>query len=152
MMIKNMADAKIEDDEIDRIRQQKMTNIMKAQVAPQLPGDGKPVHVESVDHFKELIEKYQEMPIIIDFWAEWCGPCRMLGPVFEKVAAQYKDKVLCLKVNSDELTSLAQYFRVSSIPDVVLVHRKEVKAVWIGLRPIEFYKAELDKILKNIEQ
>jgi len=146
-----MADARIENGELDRIRREKMINMVKAQVPSQLPGDGKPVHVESVEQFQEFIEKYQDTPIIIDFWAEWCGPCRMLAPVFEKVAAQYKNKVLCLKVNSDEQQSLAQYFRVSSIPDVVLVHRKEVKAVWIGLRPLEYYKGELDKFLKNIE-
>ncbi len=146
-----MADARFEDDKLDQIRQQKMDKMVKSQASPQLPGDGKPVHVGSVESFKEFIERYEDTPIIVDFWAEWCGPCRMLAPVFEKVAAQYKDKVICLKVNSDEFQSLAQYFRVSSIPDVILVHRKEVKAVWIGLRPLEFYKAELDKFLKSIE-
>ncbi len=146
-----MADARIEDDELERIRQQKMANMSKAQATPQLPGDGRPIHVESVEQFKEIIEKHQETPIIIDFWAEWCGPCRMLAPVFEKAAAEYKGKAIFLKVNSDEQSSIAQYFRVSSIPDVVLVHRKEVKAVWIGLRPFEFYKAEINKFLRAIE-
>lgn len=146
-----MADARLEDEELDRIRQQKMASMIKGQASTGLPGNGKPVHVESVEQFKEIIEKYADTPILIDFWAEWCGPCRMLAPVFEKVAAMYKDKAIFLKVNSDELTALAQYFRVSSIPDVVLVHRKEVKAVWIGLRPLEFYKGELDKLLQAIE-
>jgi thioredoxin 1 len=146
-----MADARSEDDELDKIRQQKMATMIKKQPTSSLPGDGKPVHIESVEHFKDIIEKYQDTPILIDFWAEWCGPCRLLAPLFEKVAAAYKGKAIFLKVNSDELTSLAQYFRVSSIPDVVLVHRKEVKAVWIGLRPFEFYKAELDKFLKLVE-
>ncbi|NMC04743.1 MAG: hypothetical protein GYA24_05995 [Candidatus Lokiarchaeota archaeon] len=146
-----MADARFEDEELDRIRQQKMANMIKEKASPALPGNGKPIHVESVEQFKDIIERHADTPILIDFWAEWCGPCRMLAPVFEKVALMYKDKAIFLKVNSDELSALAQYFQVSSIPDVVLVHRKAVKAVWIGLRPLEFYKAELDKFLKAIE-
>ncbi|MEX2684003.1 MAG: thioredoxin family protein, partial [Candidatus Sigynarchaeota archaeon] len=133
------------------IRQKKLASLMRRQASPSLPGDGKPIHVESVEQFKEIIENYQDTPILIDFWAEWCGPCRMLAPVYEKIAEMYKNQAIFLKVNSDELASLAQYFRVTSIPDVVLVHHKEVKAVWIGLRPLEFYKRELDNLLASVE-
>ncbi|MBN2151284.1 MAG: thioredoxin [Candidatus Lokiarchaeota archaeon] len=145
-----MTNAETEDDELERIRRRKMADMGKSIASPQLPGDGKPMHLGSVEQFKDLIDNHQETPIIIDFWAEWCGPCRMLAPVFERLAAEYKGRAIFLKVNSDEMTSLAQYFRVSSIPDVVLVHRKEVKAVWIGLRPFDFYKSELDKYLGSV--
>ena len=126
--------------------------MIQDQAARQLPGDGAPVHVESIQQFKEIIEKYKDTPILIDFWAEWCGPCKMLGPIFEQAAAAFKGKAIFLKVNSDELSQLAQYFRVSSIPDLELVHRQEVKAKWIGARPLEFYVNALNKFLNAIEQ
>ncbi len=139
------------DAELQRIRHEKMRDLVVGSgTTMQLPGNGKPVHVESVEHFKDLIEKHQDTPIVVDFWAEWCGPCKMLGPIFEQAAGKFKDKVLFLKVNSDELPALAQYFRVSSIPDVILIHKKEVKGVWIGLRPLEFYTRELEKFLQPV--
>jgi thioredoxin 1 len=139
-----------EDKELQRIRESKARDIIKAKSVP-FPGNGKPVHVDTIQQFNEIIDKYQDTPVVIDFWADWCGPCKMLAPVYEQVASRFKRRVIFLKVNSDNLAPLASYFRVSSIPDVILVHRKAVKAVWIGLRPQEFYVSALEKFIREIK-
>ena len=137
------------DDEIERIKREKMIKIM-TEKSVELP-EG-PIHIETVEQFKEYLEKYTTTPIMIDFWAPWCGPCRMLTPIYEKLAAQFKGKAIFLKLNTEELGSIAQYFGVSSIPLVVLIHENEVKGNWLGLRPIEFYQREIrDFLSKNSE-
>ncbi|MFX0099074.1 MAG: thioredoxin family protein [Candidatus Hodarchaeota archaeon] len=137
------------DDEIERIKREKMIKIMteKSTDSPEAP-----IHIETVEQFKEYLEKNTSTPILIDFWAPWCGPCRMLTPIYEKLAEQFKGKVIFLKLNTEELGSVAQYFGVSSIPLVVLIHENEVKANWLGLRPIEFYQRELKAILNKINE
>jgi len=138
------------DEELQQIKEQKLRKLILSQVQ-QLPGNGKPVHIETIQDFNEIIDKFQETPILIDFWADWCGPCKMLAPIYEQLAARFNGKVIFLKVNSDKLAPIAQYFHVSSIPDVVLVHQKEVKAIWIGLRSLEFYTNALETFFHEIE-
>lgn len=137
------------DDEIERIKHEKMKEIMKAKTTTIPEG---PIHVESVEQFKEFLEKYSTTPMVIDFWAPWCSPCRMLTPIYEKLAEQFKGKVIFLKLNTEELGSVAQYFGVSSIPLVILIYENEVKANWLGLRPIEFYQRALKDFIDKISE
>ncbi|MHA1684112.1 MAG: thioredoxin family protein [Promethearchaeota archaeon] len=138
------------DDDLERIKHEKMKKLLKGQ-QKQTDMPAEPIHIKTVDHFKEILEKYDDIPIIADFWAEWCSPCRMLGPIFHQAAEHYKGKVLFIKINTETLPGLAQYFRVSSIPLVLMIHKKEVRASWIGLRPFEFYQKEIDDYLKKQE-
>ena len=70
-------------------------------------------------NFEELVTK-SEKPVLVDFWAEWCAPCRMLSPVVDEVAAGYEGKIVVGKVNIDEHPELAQRFGVMSIPTLIL--------------------------------
>ncbi len=84
---------------------------------------------------------------MVDFWAEWCGPCKMLSPAIEELSAQYEGRALVAKVNVDESPDLARRFGVMSIPTVVfLKDGKEVDRK-VGLMPAPVYAAALDKYL-----
>lgn len=78
-----------------------------------------------------------DKPVLIDFWAPWCGPCRMLSPVISEIAEEYKGNVKVGKVNVDEEEELAAIFRVSSIPLLVVMKDGKVVNSAVGVRPKE---------------
>lgn len=78
---------------------------------------------------------HSDKPVLIDFWASWCGPCRMLSPVISEIAEEYGDKVKVCKVNVDEEEELAAAFRVSSIPMLVVMKDGKVINSSVGVRP-----------------
>ncbi|MBL8165662.1 MAG: thioredoxin [Anaerolineae bacterium] len=67
-----------------------------------------------------------ELPVLVDFWAEWCGPCRMVAPTLEKLAGEFAGKVRIAKVNVDENPGLSQAFRIMSIPTIMLIKNRTI--------------------------
>ena len=86
-----------------------------------------------------------ELPVLLDFWAPWCAPCRMLSPVVEQIAGEYEGKAKVGKVNVDEEQELAAAFGVSSIPMVVVVKAGKEQAASVGFQP----KAQLAAMLEK---
>lgn len=85
--------------------------------------------------------------VLVDFWATWCGPCRMLAPVIEQLGAQYEGKVVVGKVDTDEQPALAMQFGIMSIPTVILFKDgKEVERK-VGVMPAQVYNQMLDAAL-----
>ena len=85
-----------------------------------------------------------DIPVLVDFWATWCGPCRMLSPTLAEIAAENDGKVTVAKVNVDEEPALADRYHVMNIPTVLLIKNGEVVETSIGYKP----KAEMEELLK----
>ncbi len=92
--------------------------------------------------FDELISR--EKYVLIDFWATWCSPCRMLAPVIEKIADQYEGKLVVGKIDIDEQQELAIRYGIQSIPTVILFKDGKVAAKEIGVKPLKAFTSMLD--------
>ena len=83
-------------------------------------------------------------PVLVDFWAPWCAPCRFLGPVLDQVADDFDGKIRVVKVNVDEAPGIAQRFKVASIPTVKLFKDGSDVFTSIGAQPIEYWEKEIN--------
>ncbi len=88
-----------------------------------------------------------DKPVLVDFWAEWCMPCRMLGPVIEQIGEEYSDKVAVAKVNVDEQPALAARYNIQSGPTVIIFNNGSIVDTQIGMHPADVYTRILDTII-----
>ena len=100
----------------------------------------------SVDNFeREVLQS--EQPVIVDFWADWCPPCKAIGSVIEEIATEFRGIASVGKVDVDENKSLAERYAISSIPTVLLFNKGEVVERFLGIQPKERYEAVLTAAL-----
>ena len=95
------------------------------------------------NNFDKVLELSWEKPVLIDFWAPWCGPCRMLSPIIEQLEREVGDKALIGKVNVDEQEELAMRFGVASIPTIVVIRNGVIRSKAVGYRSLAQLKGML---------
>jgi thioredoxin 1 len=105
----------------------------------------RPIAVTDGDFAEQVIKSDQ--PVLVDFWAEWCAPCRALGPAIESLAADYEGRAVVAKVDIDANQQLARQFGIRSIPTVMLFDKGQVVDTFVGVRPKADYAAGLDKVV-----
>ena len=101
------------------------------------------IHIGSEEAFDKLMAG--DVPVLVDFWATWCGPCRMIAPIVEEIANEYAGKVVVAKVDVDEMGELAQRYRIMNIPTLMLFKQGQLVDKAIGARP----KAALEQMLNK---
>ena len=99
-------------------------------------------------NFKQEVEE-QTLPVLVDFWAPWCGPCLMMAPVLEELEKEWQGKIKVGKVNVDENSGLASRYGVMSIPTLVLFKNGKALKEWIGVQDKDRFKEEVEVLAKN---
>lgn len=110
----------------------------------------------TLETFKEKIFDYEtnkdwkfegELPCIIDFYADWCGPCKMVAPILEELAEEYKDKIEIFKVDTEDQQELAGMFGIRSIPSILFVPKEGLPQMAVGALPRDTFKSTIEDIL-----
>jgi thioredoxin 1 len=104
-----------------------------------------PIAVTDADFEQAVLNS--DKPVLVDFWAEWCAPCRALGPVLESLTEDFKGRVTVAKLDIDANQQVAMKYGIRSIPTVMLFNKGEIADTLIGVRPKPDYERSLEKLL-----
>jgi thioredoxin 1 len=106
-----------------------------------------PIHVTDSEFENKVLKS--TIPVVVDFWAPWCGPCKMIAPILERISTENDGKVTIAKVNTDENPEWAMKYGIQGIPTLLFIHRGEIIDRIVGANPSAVIKAKVDGLLKN---
>jgi len=104
-----------------------------------------PIHV-SDNEFETAVLK-SNIPVLVDFWAPWCGPCKMIAPIVQEIAEEYADRAKICKLNTDDARDSAMEFGISAIPTLILFKDGQVQKKWVGLTSKKNLAEAIDQVL-----
>ena len=102
-------------------------------------------NITSHDFAEEVL--LSELPVVVDFWAEWCRPCRMVAPILEELSVENTERFKVVKVNSDDNSGLAAHYSIRSIPTILILKGGEVVKTIIGAKPKAALLKEIEEVL-----
>jgi thioredoxin 1 len=109
----------------------------------------KPIHVSDTEFQEKVLNS--ATPVVVDFWAPWCGPCRMVAPILDELAKEYGDKLVIAKVNTDENPQWAMKFGVQGIPTMLFVKGGQLVDRMVGAAPKPFIQQRVDAMLEAVK-
>ena len=108
-----------------------------------------PLHVTDAAFEKTVLES--SLPVIVDFWAPWCGPCKMVAPILDKIAKEYAGKLVVAKVNTDENAEYAMKYGVQGIPTMLLIYNGKIVNRQVGALPEPMLRDLVDQFLEVVQ-
>jgi thioredoxin 1 len=103
--------------------------------------------LKSSDFEQEVLKS--QVPVVVDFYADWCGPCRLVSPIVEQLSTEYDGRVKFAKLNTDDNPEVAMKYGIMSIPTIMIFKNGQVASTVIGAGPASMYKQKIDAVLKN---
>lgn len=126
-----------------RPREQIASTTPAATEPPSAGGQAAPLHIGSAEAFARIVQT-ADRPVLVDFYADWCGPCRMLAPIIEKLAKEYQGRAIVCKVNVDSLPAIASQYGIQGVPAVLVFDKGQEVQRLVGVRPRSEYAKVLD--------
>lgn len=108
-----------------------------------------PIHVTDAAFEKTILES--SLPVVVDFWAPWCGPCKMVAPVLDKIAEEFAGKLIVAKVNTDENSEWAMQYGVQGIPTMMFIYDGKIVNRQVGALPEPMLREVIDQFLDVVE-
>jgi len=142
LMVNNTkTEKKMSDNDLEKIRLKKAEMLVKTQLMPT-----EIVKIHSAEEFNKLTQDFSDKVIIIDFWAVWCSPCTMFAPIFEKIQKERYQDFIFVKVNVDEVGSIAQNYRITGIPTTLFIKDNKVIHKIVGAVNEDYMNRILEKL------
>jgi thioredoxin 1 len=105
--------------------------------------------IELTDATFDEVVNSSDGPVLVDFWAPWCGPCKMIAPIVEELAGEYGENAKICKVNTDEHREAAVEYAINAIPTVILFNNGQIEKKWVGMTTKKDMVAEIDAVIAS---